>query len=134
MNFCYDETMRQMPEAPPLKKLIGPSFIILGVGLGSGELILWPYLASNFGLGIAWAAVVGITLQFFLNMEIERYSLVTGESVFAGWAKKWGRVMPIWFIVSTIIPWMWPGIIAAAATAAAAAVEWSIPGGGGLGC
>jgi len=113
--------MREMPEAPRLSKLIGPSFIILGVGLGSGELILWPYLASNFGLGIAWAAVVGITLQFFLNMEIERYSLVTGESVFAGWIKKWGRVMPVWFIASTIIPWMWPGILAAAATAAAAA-------------
>ena len=113
--------MREMPEAPRLSKLIGPSFIILGVGLGSGELILWPYLASNFGLGIAWAAVVGITLQFFLNMEIERYSLVTGESVFAGWTKKWGRMMPVWFIVSTIIPWMWPGILAAAAVAAAAA-------------
>jgi len=110
-----------MPEAPRLAKLIGPSFIILGVGLGSGELILWPYLASNFGLGIAWAAVVGITLQFFLNMEIERYSLVTGESVFAGWRKKWGPAAAGWFIASTIIPWMWPGIMAAAATAAATA-------------
>jgi len=113
--------MRDMPEAPRLLKLIGPSFIILGVGLGSGELILWPYLASNFGLGIAWAAVVGITLQFFLNMEIERYSLVTGESVFAGWAKKWGKAAPVWFIISTIIPWIWPGIMAAAAVAAATA-------------
>lgn len=110
-----------MPEAPKLLKLVGPSFIILGVGLGSGELILWPYLASNFGLGIAWAAVVGITLQFFLNMEIERYSLATGESVFAGWARKWGKLAPAWFIISTIIPWMWPGILAAAATATAAA-------------
>ncbi|KKU37673.1 MAG: hypothetical protein UX99_C0022G0004 [Candidatus Amesbacteria bacterium GW2011_GWB1_47_26] len=89
--------------------------------MGSGELILWPYLASNFGLGIAWAAVVGITLQFFLNMEIERYSLVTGESVFAGWAKKWGKAAPVWFIISTIIPWIWPGIMAAAAVAAATA-------------
>ena len=114
--------MREMPEAPRLSKLIGPSFIILGVGLGSGELILWPYLASNFGLGIAWAAVVGITLQFFLNMEIERYSLVTGESVFAGWTKKFGKAAPVWFMVSTIIPWIWPGIMAAAAVAAATAV------------
>ena len=110
-----------MPEAPRLLKLIGPSFIILGVGLGSGELILWPYLAGNFGLGIAWAAVVGITLQFFLNMETERYSLVTGGSVFAGWTKKWGKAAPVWFIISTIIPWIWPGIMAAAAVAAATA-------------
>ena len=114
--------MREMPEAWKLTKLIGPSFIILGVGLGSGELILWPYLASNFGLGIAWAAVVGITLQFFLNMEIERYSLVTGESVFAGWARKWGKAAPVWFMVSTIIPWIWPGIMAAAAVSVATAV------------
>lgn len=113
--------MEEMPAAGRLAKLIGPSFIILGVGLGSGELILWPYLASNFGLGIAWAAVVGITLQFFLNMEIERYSLVTGESVFAGWARKWGKAAPVWFMISTLVPWIWPGIMAAAATAAAEA-------------
>src|SRR3970040_1165876 len=114
-------SIKDLPPPLPLKKRTGPSFIILGVGLGSGELILWPYLASNFGLGIAWAAVVGITLQFFLNMEIERYSLVTGESVCAGWFKKWGKIAPVWFMVSTIIPWIWPGIMAAAAVAAATA-------------
>lgn len=32
-----------LPKAPPLKSLIGPSFIILGLGLGSGEIILWPF-------------------------------------------------------------------------------------------
>lgn len=95
--------------------MIGPSFILLGMGLGSGELILWPYLAANFGLGIIWAAVIGITFQFFINMEIERYTLITGESVFVGLARKLGLVSPIWFIISTIIPWMWPGIILSSA-------------------
>ena len=55
-------------------------------------------------------------------MEIERYSLVTGESVFAGWARKWGKAAPVWFMVSTIIPWIWPGIMAAAAVSVATAV------------
>ena len=109
-----------LPEALPLKKLIGPSFILLGLGLGSGELILWPYLSSNFGLGIIWAAVVGITFQFFLNMEIARYTLVNGESIFVGFARRFGRIAPIWFIASTLIPWMWPGIIASSATLFAA--------------
>ncbi|OGM29655.1 hypothetical protein A2801_00595 [Candidatus Woesebacteria bacterium RIFCSPHIGHO2_01_FULL_41_10] len=104
-----------MPKPLPLRKLIGPSFIILGVGLGSGELILWPYLASNFGLGIAWAAVLGITFQFFINMEIQRYTLVTGESIFVGMTRKYGSWTPYWFIVTTLVPWMWPGITAAAA-------------------
>lgn len=116
-----------MPNPLPLKKLIGPSFIILGVGLGSGELILWPYLASNFGLGIIWAAVLGVTFQFFINMEIERYTLVTGESIFVGLTRKYGWLTPIWFIFSTLVPWMWPGIAAASATvfAASLGIEYS---------
>jgi hypothetical protein len=63
---------KEFPLAPPLKKILGPSFILLALGLGSGEVILWPYLTSNYGLGIVWGALVGITLQFFINMEIER--------------------------------------------------------------
>jgi len=107
--------IKELPPAPSLKRLIGPSFIILGVGLGSGELILWPYLASNFGLGIIWAAVLGITFQFFINMEIERYTLATGESVFVGLTRKFGRFAPYWFILTTLVPWMWPGIAASSA-------------------
>ena len=69
---------KPLPPAVPLRKLLGPSFIILALGFGSGEVILWPYLTSNWGLGIAWAALLGITCQFFINMEIERYALVKG--------------------------------------------------------
>lgn len=107
---------KNLPTPPPIKKLLGPSFILLGLGLGSGELILWPYLAANYGMGIIWGAVLGITFQFFLNMEIERYALVTGESVFVGLARKMRKLSPVWFIASTLIPWMWPGIIASCAT------------------
>ena len=50
-----------LPHPLSLKKLIGPSFIILALGLGSGEVILWPYLTANFGLGIIWGALLGLT-------------------------------------------------------------------------
>lgn len=104
-----------LPDPPSsFLKILGPSFIILGLGLGSGEIILWPYLVSNFGLGIIWAAVLGITFQFFINMEIERYALVRGESVFVGFARM-ARYLPYWFIFSTFIGFGWPGIIAASA-------------------
>src|SRR3970040_2098394 len=115
MSHLAPLSKKELPPAWPLRKLIGPSFIILGVGLGSGELILWPYLTSNFGLGLIWAAILGITFQFFINMEIERYTLVTGESIFVGLTRKFGKFTPIWFLVTTLIPWMWPGIIAASA-------------------
>ena len=102
------------PEPISFKKLIGPSFVILALGLGSGEVILWPYLASNYGLGIAWGAILGITFQYFMNMEIERYALVKGESVFVG-IYKFFKPAVYWFIISTFIGFGLPGIIAASA-------------------
>lgn len=107
-------SVHSLPEPLPLKKLIGPSFIILALGLGSGEVILWPYLTANYGLGIIWGALLGITFQFFMNMEIERYALAHGESVFVGLARKL-KFISLWFLFSTFIPWMWPGIIASSA-------------------
>jgi len=105
---------KSLPKALPLKKLLGPSFILLGLGLGSGEVILWPYLSANWGLGIAWGALLGIFFQFFINTEIERYSLARGESVFVGLARRW-KWVPWWLIVSTLIAFGWPGIVAASA-------------------
>ncbi len=106
---------KPLPKALPLRKLIGPSFILLGLGLGSGEVILWPFLASNYGMGIIWGAMLGITFQFFMNMEIERYALARGESVFVGMARRI-KAIPYWFLLSTFLPWIWPGIAAASAT------------------
>jgi len=108
-----------LPSPPPFIKILGPSFILLGLGLGSGEIVLWPYLVSNFGLGIIWGAVLGITFQFFINMEIERYALSRGESIFVGFARL-NRFLPLWFIFSTFIGFGWPGIIGASAKIIAA--------------
>jgi hypothetical protein len=102
------------PEPVSLKKLIGPSFIILALGLGSGEVILWPYLTANYGLGIVWGAILGITFQYFMNMEIERYALIKGESVFVGIHKIFKPAI-YWFIASTFLGWALPGIVAASA-------------------
>jgi hypothetical protein len=100
---------KELPPAPRLRKLIGPSFIILGLGLGSGEVVLWPYMASNYGLGILWGMALGITMQFFINMEVERYALINGESIFVGFTRLL-RWLPLWFILSTFLGFGWPGI------------------------
>jgi len=85
------------------------------LALGSGELILWPYLVSQYGLGIIWGGLVGITFQYFLNTEAMRYTLARGESVFVGW-RRYGRLIPLWFIISTVIPWALPGFAASSAS------------------
>jgi len=105
--------LKEFPKPLKLTKLLGPSFVILALGLGSGEVILWPYLVSNYGLGIVWGALLGITFQYFLNMEIERYALAKGESAFVGINKVF-KFAPYWFIISTLIGFGLPGIIAAA--------------------
>lgn len=101
-----------LPTPPKFINTIGPSFILLGLALGSGELIMWPYLSAIWGLGLLWGGFLGITFQYVLNLEIMRYSLAWGESVFVGFSKmaKW---LPIWFIFSTIIPWSLPGFSSA---------------------
>ena len=65
--------------------------------------------------GFLWAAVVGVTIQYFLNMEIERYTLATGETAVAGFARFW-KPWGILFCVFTIVPNMWPGWGTAGAT------------------
>ncbi|MFZ5392014.1 MAG: Nramp family divalent metal transporter [Patescibacteria group bacterium] len=117
------EKTKKFPRPIGFWQMLGPSFVILALGLGSGEVIMWPYLAANYGLGIAWAAVLGITFQFFVNMEIERYALVKGESVFAGLVRmfKWA---PWWFIVSTFLGFAMPGMMAAAAKVFTSWLGW----------
>ncbi|NCN99628.1 hypothetical protein GW920_00665 [Candidatus Falkowbacteria bacterium] len=115
---------KSFPPAPRLRKILGPSFIILALGLGSGEVILWPYISANYGLGMAWGALAGITFQFFINMEIERYALVKGESVFVGLGRLF-RWPAYWFIISTFIGFGLPGIVAAAAQVLASIFGWA---------
>jgi hypothetical protein len=103
-----------LPTPPRFSRLIGPSFIMLGLALGSGELILWPYLTAQYGLGLLWGGLLGISLQFVLNTEAMRYTLAWGESVFVGF-RKLSRLIPLWFIVSTLIPWSLPGFSSASA-------------------
>ncbi len=97
-----------MPKSPKLSQIIGPSFVLLGLALGSGELIMWPFLTSQYGLGLLWGAVLGISFQYLLNSEVMRYTLCWGESVFVGFWRL-SRFWPVWFIISTFIPWSLPG-------------------------
>jgi hypothetical protein len=100
----------------PLRKVTGASVIILATAIGSGEIVLWPYITSQIGFIFMWAAVVGFAIQFFLNMEIERYTLATGESAVTGFARFW---KPWWwlFIIFALCQNFWPGWATGASTA-----------------
>src|SRR3989337_474825 len=64
MAFLKPFKKAPFPDPPSsFLKILGPSFIILGLGLGSGEIILWPYLVSNFGFG--WPGIIASSAKIF---------------------------------------------------------------------
>lgn len=99
---------RDLPEPAPLRKILGASVIILATALGSGEFIIWPYITTQAGIGLLWLAFVGFTTQYFLNMEIERYTLATGETAITGFTRFW-KPWGIVFVLGAILPNAWPG-------------------------
>lgn len=107
---------RELPEPPRrLWPLIGPGIVAAGVGLASGEFVLWPYIASQVGLVLLWGATIGIVTQWFINMEIERYTLATGETVITGFIRMW-RHWGLVFAIMVYFANLWPGWATSSAT------------------
>ncbi len=109
-------TVRDLPD-PPLNRwrIVGPGIVAAGVGLSSGEFVLWPFIASQAGLVFLWGAVLGVGTQLFLNMEIERYTLATGETALTGFNRAWKH----WGLVLAIMVYfanLWPGWALSSAT------------------
>jgi hypothetical protein len=118
MPIFQPPTIRDLPDPPrKLWRIVGPGIIAAGVGLSSGEFILWPFIASQVGLVFLWGAIVGVGTQLFLNMEIERYTLATGETALTGFNRSWKH----WGLVLAIMVYfanLWPGWILSSATIA----------------
>ncbi|MBI1347834.1 hypothetical protein GC163_16280 [bacterium] len=99
---------RDMPPAISWRRMVGPSLILAGLALGSGEFILWPNIVYKSGFVFFWAALLGIVTQYFINMEIERWTLLTGESTITGFCRlswHWSYI----FLAMNIIPYAFPG-------------------------
>ncbi len=97
-----------LPEKPHgFFKLVGPGAVLVGLSIGAGELIVWPILTARFGAAVAWAAVLGLLLQLIINIEVGRYTLASGESVYGAVARLSKRWVPI-FLVLNVCGWILP--------------------------
>ena len=113
-----------VPRVPRLRHLIGPSVIALGMGLGAGELLLWPNLIVANGWSIWWLFWVGVLTQYVVISEIERWTIATGESVFAGMARlDRFAFWPWFFLVATLGAFFWPGWASQSAEMTGAVIE-----------
>jgi len=108
--------IRKLPEAPQAAHIIGPAMILVALGVGLGETFLWPRLVIVFGPDIRWLFLVGVLLQTVVMLEMARYAMATGESIFFGAARIWQPIMWLFF-VTAIAVYIWPGHISTGADA-----------------
>jgi hypothetical protein len=88
--------------------MLGPGAVLVGLSVGAGEIVIWPRTVAQHGAGLIWAAVLGVFIQLWVNFEIGRWTLATGETVFTGFARAWRGFVPL-FMVLTVLGWLAPG-------------------------
>lgn len=89
-------------------KLAGPGAILVGLSIGAGEMVVWPRIVSEYGSGMIWAAGVGVFLQMWINFEVGRWTVATGETVYTGLCRVW-KGCAVLFILFNVLGWLAPG-------------------------
>lgn len=107
---------RQLPEPPPWHRALGVGVVVMGLSIGTGELIMWPHLVAKHGLGLLWLALLGVAAQYLLNHEVARHALATGESFFTSSARVLRWLPPLWLLAALLL-YVWPGWASALGTA-----------------
>ena len=93
-----------------LWQLLGPSVVFVALSLNGGEMLLWPDLVGRYSLTILWAVPIILFLQFMVNLEVERYSVVTGKNTLSAMIAQNTWLSPL-FIFGIIISLAWPAWI-----------------------
>ncbi len=104
-----DFETRDLPERRlPFWKMMGPGAILVGLSIGAGEIVVWPRLVAEFGAGMVWAAVLGVFIQLWVNFEVGRWTIATGETIYTGYCRVWRGFAPL-FLFLTVLGWLAPG-------------------------
>ena len=72
-------------------------------------MILWPWVMAKFGATMVWAAALGVFMQMWINLEVGRWTVATGESAFTGFAritKFWVYLFLTLMFVGAFLPGM----------------------------
>lgn len=89
-------------------RLTGPSAVLVGLSIGAGEIIIWPLITAEYGASMIWAAVLGVFLQLWVNIEIGRWAIATGESPYTGFTRMWFGFAAV-FVFFNLAGYIMPG-------------------------
>ena len=115
MDTYSELEIQTLHKAPHWSKALGVGIVVMGLAIGTGELILWPHLITKYGPQLLWMALMGITFQYFINQEVARHALATGESFFTSSSRIFKWFAPFW-LFSAVLLYIWPGWAAAIGT------------------
>jgi len=115
--------VKDLPEAPArgfrsMMGMIGPGAIMLSLSIGSGEWLMGPAAAVQYGPVLMWITTIAVITQTFFNLECIRYSAYCGEPMMIGYNRlKPGRWIwgPFWIVTCVIC--IGPGWAITSATA-----------------
>ena len=124
--------MATVPTFAGMLKYIGPGIVWAGLAQGSGELIWWPYLTAKYGAAFIGLLIPASLMQYWVNVEIARYTIMTGETALTGFSRigKW-YVTLIW--LGVFLENIWFGAYASAGGGALAELTgfpygWTVRG------
>ena len=67
--------------------MLGPGLVLAGGAIGTGEFVMGPKSAAQYGGALLFVVIFSIFFQVLLNTEAMRYTLVTGEPIMTGFMR-----------------------------------------------
>src|SRR5699024_11726718 len=105
MKVKEDKVKTEVKHKSSLKtklSIIGPGIVLAATSIGSGDLITSTSAGADFGISLAWAAIIGVTLKFFVTEGVGRWTLDTGQTIVEGWRGLGKWTMVYFFIYATL--------------------------------
>src|SRR5688572_14259653 len=112
------ESVKEPPKGWERLKWLGPGFLWMVSATGSGELLFTPRVGSIYGYALIWAMLAAVTLKWFINREIGRYTVCTGATVIDGFTKIPGPKN--WVLYVILIPQFFVAVTSIAGLAGSA--------------
>lgn len=123
-NLAASSGTRPEPDAPhgwrARLAYVGPGIVLAAAGIGAADMVTSLSGATAYGMGLLWAALLGVVVKFAITEAVGRLCLTTGKTTMAG-LRAVGRVLPWVFLVFLAVI----GLVYGAALSAIAALALS---------
>lgn len=111
MDLSFDKA--DLPKFRGIKSVLGPGVVWLALAQGSGELIWWPYFVAKYGTAVLSLLLPSALLQLPLTYHIGKYSMLTGESIWRGFARLSKKfVIVLWLLMNVSFFWFGSFVVA----------------------